>query len=91
MNTALTISSILSLCISVILMYKISRIIGSKGYSTSIGTNPSEIFDFIKMIRKETDKREKRDYIIMLIAYFFFVILTIVLFFSSFLISLKVG
>ena len=72
-------------------MYKISGIIGSKGYSTSIGTNPSEFFDFIKMIRKETDKREKRDYIIMLIAYFFFIILTIVCFLSSFLVWFKVG
>jgi hypothetical protein len=80
MNATLNAVEICLLIVSFIIMgilwYKISDIIGSKGYSTSLGTNPGEIFDFIKMIRKEENKRSKKDYIVILIVTLFFTILS---------------
>ena len=88
-HTVLMILCILSLIIATILRYKISRTIGSKGYRTSFWSKPSQILDFIRVIRNENDKREKKDYKIILIAYFSFYVLTILLFFLNFYILLK--
>lgn len=67
---------IISIGFLIILSINISKILESKGYSTSFWSNPTEIIDFISIIRKEADSRHKRDYKVILTVYFFSFILT---------------
>ncbi len=79
MNTLYTfeiIFFIISLIISVILLYNISSIISSKGYSTSIGTDPGAFLKFIRIIGKENNKKDKMDYIIILLCAILFSVIT---------------